>query len=85
MRTRIRPGKELSCTSATKNIFAAALPGSAGPLWAGNQALPKWTRDWRACAPLMAEHNIGVVKELIFLLEHGKLARPLPDFVNVAA
>lgn len=42
-------------------------------------------RDWRACAPLMAEHGIGVVKELSFLLEHGKLARPLPGFVDVAA
>ena len=27
----------------------------------------------------------GVVKELIFLLEHGKLARLLPGFVDVAA
>jgi hypothetical protein len=26
----------------------------------------------------------GIVKELIFLLGHGKLARPLPSFVNVA-
>ncbi len=58
---------------------------SAATLWTGNQALPKWTRDWRACAALMAEHGIGVVKELSFLLEHGKLARPLPGFVNVAA
>ena len=94
---------------------------SAGTLWAGNQALPKWTRDWRACGPLMTEHGIGVsyergptpglgglarigsttvhfadhptrdravmygiVKELIFMLEHGKLAKPLPGSVDVA-
>lgn len=84
---------------------------SAGTLWDSNQALPKWTRDWRACGSLMTEHGIsvnyehgpgpcglarigsttvhfadhptrdravmyGIVKELIFMLEHGKLARP---------
>ena len=92
---------------------------SAGTLWAGNQALPKWTRDWRACGPLMTENGIGVsydhgpgpdgvarigsttvhfadhptrdravmygiVKELVFLLEHGKVAKHLPGFVDVA-
>lgn len=36
---------------------------SAGTLWAGNQALPKWTRDWKACGPLLAEHEL----ELHFL------------------
>ena len=85
---------------------------SAGTLWAGNLALPQWTRDWRACGPLMTEFGIsvsyaqgagpdglarmgattvhfadhptrdravmyGIVKELIFLLEHGKVARPV--------
>ena len=83
---------------------------SAGTLWDGNQALPRWTRDWRACGPLMTEYGIavaygsdpagglarvgsttvhfadhptrdravmyGIVKELIFLLEHGKVAKP---------
>ncbi len=88
---------------------------SAGTLWDNNQALPQWTRDWRACGPLMTAHGLtvnygegdgpaaenqgfarigsttvrfadhpsrdravmyGLVKELIFLLEHGKLARP---------
>ena len=75
---------------------------SAGTLWDNNQALPQWTRDWRACGPLMTQYGIGVayadgavhvgttvvqfsdhpsrdravmygvVKELIFQLEHGK-------------
>ncbi|MEO6321920.1 MAG: aminoacyl-tRNA synthetase [Polaromonas sp.] len=85
---------------------------SAGTLWDNNQALPKWTRDWRACGPLMTEYGItvtygpgawqshdfarigattvhfadhptrdravmyGIVKELIFLLEHGKRVKP---------
>lgn len=84
---------------------------SAGTLWDGAQALPRWTRDWRSCGPLMTEYGItvsydtgpkpggqarmgattvhfadhpsrdravmyGIVKELIFLLEHGKLAKP---------
>jgi hypothetical protein len=84
---------------------------SAGTLWAGNQRLPQWTRDWRACGPLMTEYGlplsygqdlarigsttvhfadhptrdravmVGIVKELIFLLEHGKAAKapPLQD------
>jgi len=85
---------------------------SAGTLWDNAQALPQWTRDWRACGPLMTTYGIavtygddagasgpaggnfarigstvvhfadhptpdravmyGIVKELIFLLEHGK-------------
>jgi hypothetical protein len=89
---------------------------SAGTLWAGNQRLPQWTRDWRACGPLMTEYGLsviyaeaagaggagarigsttvrfadhpsrdrgvmtGIVKELIFLLEHGKVARPSVAF-----
>jgi sugar phosphate isomerase/epimerase len=81
---------------------------SAGTLWDNNQALPQWTRDWRACGPLMVAHGIsvafepgdgsqvrigstvvhfadhptpdravmfGMVKELIFLLEHGRTAK----------
>lgn len=86
---------------------------SAGTLWAGNQALPQWTRDWRACGPLMTAHGIavnfehgpgpdglarigtttvhfadhpsrdravmyGIVKEVIFRLEHGKGAPAAP-------
>ena len=86
---------------------------SAGTLWDNAQALPRWTRDWQACGPLMTEYGItvtysngpgqtgsdfvsigstvvhfadhptrdravmyGIVKELIFLLEHHKLAKP---------
>jgi len=91
---------------------------SAGTLWDNNQPLPQWTRDWRACGPLMTEYGItvtygdaagqgggasgggdgiarigstmvrfadhptrdravmyGIVKELIFLLEHGKCVK----------
>ena len=84
---------------------------SAGTLWDNNHALPQWTRDWRACGPLMTEYGLtvtygkepaggglarigattvhfadhpsrdravmyGIVKELIFLLEHDKAVRP---------
>ncbi|MDO8443718.1 MAG: aminoacyl-tRNA synthetase [Candidatus Azambacteria bacterium] len=82
---------------------------SAGTLWDNAQALPKWTRDWNACGPLMTQYDIaidygkepgqegsnfatigstvvhfsdhptkdraimyGIVKELIFRLEHHK-------------
>lgn len=86
---------------------------SAGTLWDNNQRLPQWTRDWRACGPLMTEYRltvnygdadgqsggfarignttvrfadhptrdravmVGIVKELIFQLEHGKQAKPV--------
>jgi hypothetical protein len=33
---------------------------SAGTLWAGSQALPKWTRDWKACGPLIAEYELTI-------------------------
>lgn len=82
---------------------------SAGTLWENTEALPKWTRDWKACGPLMTQYDIaisygtepghdvssfatigstvihfsdhptkdravmyGIVKELIFRLEHHK-------------
>lgn len=81
---------------------------SAGTLWENNQPLPQWTRDWRACGPLMTEYGlplsygeglvhignttvrfsdhptrdravmVGIVKELIFLLEHSKAAKAPP-------
>lgn len=88
---------------------------SAGTLWDDARALPQWTRDWRACGPLMTGYGItvvygnepsqagsgfaqigatvvqfadhptrdravmyGIVKELIFLLEHGKAGKPAP-------
>lgn len=33
---------------------------SAGTLWDKTEALPKWTRDWKACGPLIAEYEIAV-------------------------
>jgi hypothetical protein len=33
---------------------------SAGTLWANAEALPKWTRDWHACGPLIAEYEIAL-------------------------
>lgn len=32
----------------------------AGTLWDGQVAMPKWTRDWAACAPLIAEHEVDL-------------------------
>ena len=79
---------------------------SAGTLWDSAQALPQWTRDWRACGALMTTYGIsvsydaegatlgsthvhfsdhpsrdravmyGIVKEVIFRLEHHKVAAP---------
>jgi hypothetical protein len=33
---------------------------SAGTLWEGTKALPKWTRDWKACGPLMAAYELAI-------------------------
>jgi len=33
---------------------------SAGTLWDNVQALPQWTRDWRACGPPMTEYGVSV-------------------------
>lgn len=41
---------------------------SAGTLWDGNKALPKWTRDWKACGPLLAEYGLP----LAFAREAGQ-------------
>jgi len=30
----------------------------AGTLWDGTVAMPKWTRSWAACGPLIAEYEI---------------------------
>jgi hypothetical protein len=32
----------------------------AGTLWQNMKALPKWTRDWNACGPLMTAYDIAV-------------------------
>lgn len=34
---------------------------SAGTLWDNAQALPRWTRDWQACGPLMTAYGVTVV------------------------
>jgi hypothetical protein len=33
---------------------------SAGVLWVNRRALPQWTRDWSACAPLLAQYGIDI-------------------------
>lgn len=33
---------------------------SAGTLWEERKALPKWTRDWQACGPLIAEYELNI-------------------------
>lgn len=36
---------------------------SAGTLWENTDALPKWTRDWNACGPLMTQYDIAIAYE----------------------
>ena len=33
---------------------------SAGVLWDKAQPLPKWTRDWQACGPLIARFRLDI-------------------------
>ncbi len=33
---------------------------SAGQLWDRDQVMPQWTRDWRACGPLITEYGLTV-------------------------
>ena len=33
---------------------------SSGTLGDNAQPLPQWTRDWRACGPLMTEYGLGL-------------------------
>lgn len=33
---------------------------SAGTLWDKAQALPKWTRDWSACGPLLSRYGLSL-------------------------
>ncbi|MFJ2987240.1 aminoacyl-tRNA synthetase [Collimonas sp. NPDC087041] len=34
---------------------------SAGTLWDNAKALPKWTRDWSACGPLMVQYDLSPI------------------------
>lgn len=34
---------------------------SAGTLWENSLPLPKWTRDWKACGPLMTAYEFSPV------------------------
>lgn len=34
---------------------------SAGTLWHDAKPLPKWTREWQACGPLIAKHALAIV------------------------
>lgn len=36
---------------------------SAGTLLENRDALPKWTRDWKACGPLMTQYDIAIAYE----------------------
>lgn len=31
---------------------------SAGTLWVNTEPLPQWTRDWRACGPLLSRYGV---------------------------
>ncbi len=45
---------------------------SAGSLWENTQALPKWTRDWKACGPLITEYELVINYQDLPGDPHGK-------------
>lgn len=61
---------------------------SAGTLWDGNKALPKWTRDWKACGSLLVEYELALVfpKEDVQAHSHavqiGNILVPFADHPN---
>lgn len=48
---------------------------SAGTLWDGDQPLPKWTRDWSACGPLLARHGLAISYSCDPPAQGGRFAR----------
>ena len=49
---------------------------TAGTLWAGAQALPQWTRDWRACGPLLAKYRMAITFESAPAANDGDAGTP---------
>ncbi|CAL60375.1 conserved hypothetical protein [Herminiimonas arsenicoxydans] len=45
---------------------------SAGSLWENATVLPKWTRDWQACGPLLAEYELNIAYQHLPDDPHGK-------------
>lgn len=60
---------------------------TAGTLWDKAQALPQWTRDWRACGPLLAEHRLTVIFSASALgdVQAGSQAESQADTVTVGS
>lgn len=57
---------------------------NAGTLWADSQALPKWSRDWKACGPLIAEYRLAIAFCDKPDDPHGKTVRINQTLVHVA-
>lgn len=51
---------------------------SVGTLWDGARQLPAWTRDWAACAPLLAQHALS----LVFVTPDGASE---PEYAEIGA
>ncbi|SFC68208.1 hypothetical protein SAMN05216344_13023 [Polaromonas sp. OV174] len=58
---------------------------SAGTLWDKAQALPKWTRDWQACGPLMTEYRIALAYAQADDVEDGSGEGAAGDVVSAGA
>lgn len=57
---------------------------SAGTLWEDAKALPKWTRDWRACGPLMSEYEITLAFHKEAGHAHGDTVTVGPIVVHIS-
>lgn len=57
---------------------------SAGSLWENTRVLPKWTRDWRACGPLIAEYELAIAYQEAPGDPHGKAIQIGSTLVHIA-
>ena len=57
---------------------------SAGSLWENARILPKWTRDWRACGPLIAEYELAITYQERPGDPHGKAIQIGSTLVHIA-
>lgn len=57
---------------------------SAGTLWENTTPLPKWTRDWKACGPLMTGYDIPLAYDSEPADGHGSAVIAGPVVVRLA-
>jgi len=57
---------------------------NAGTLWHDANALPKWTREWQACGPLLAEYGLHIAWIDDADDRYGRMVQVGTTYVHVA-